>query len=257
MPPPSRPLGPARLPPRALPLRTVAAAPASARSRPARTRPVHGAALSPSPPRRARLPPLWRARLPRPDVLDRRPWRARSASLPLPVARFPAPAWPRLGAARPRSPGRGAVPRPGARGPDPLPTQPRLAGPGSPALRARPLPAQQPAATRRGTPGVLVPASACSVPPLSRRGLELGPARAPPRLAPAWPRCRSWRATHSSAPTCAWLVRVTLAWLCARGAHGALARRARLPLDVLVYPPPSCILCALSTLFISINGNSI
>jgi hypothetical protein len=65
------------------------------------------------------------------------------------------------------------------------------------------------------------------------------------------------RRVRSSAPTCAWLVRGTLAWLCARTcsrcfgtARSSTPRRARLP-----PPPPPCILCALIMLFISINGN--
>jgi hypothetical protein len=42
---------------------------------------------------------------------------------------------------------------------------------------------------------------------------------------------------------------------CSRGARGALAQRARLPLDVPVYPyppiyPSPCILCVVMTLFI-------
>jgi hypothetical protein len=158
MAPPSRPLGPARLPPRALPLRAVAAAPASVRSRPARTRPVHGAALSPSPPRHAR-----------PSSLAR----------PLGLATPARGAVPRPGVALPRR-GPTLLPRPW-RGPGPLLTQPLLAGPGTLAWRG---PARPPCACgpsprsspRRVRPGVRVPASACSVPPLSRRGLELGPA---------------------------------------------------------------------------------
>jgi hypothetical protein len=162
-------------------------------------------------------------------------WRARlpAASRPRPRG----PTWKRSGAAPCARP----LPLPGA-------VRPRRAAP------ARALPSR----LARSRPGVVVApslgaAAACS--PL--HGLELGPAclwRAglssasgrPARSVPAWPRCRSWRAARcvrSSAPTCARLVRGTLARLCARtcsrGAHGALHGspcpwRARLPLDVPV-----------------------
>jgi hypothetical protein len=170
------------LAPRASPLAPFPYA-RSRRLRPARgpVRPGRGPSMA-----RPSLPPRSGTHgFPYLDVLGRRPWRARSASPPLPVARFPAPAWPRLSAARPRSPGRGT------RGPGPLPTQPRLAGPGALAWRG---PARPPCVcgpSPRSSPrrrGVARPACACPprrAPSLPCPGVALSSASArPPAFSP-------------------------------------------------------------------------
>eukprot|EP00267_Zea_mays_P047693 XP_020400178.1 uncharacterized protein LOC109942517 [Zea mays] len=109
----------------------------------------------PGAPARPRRPCPWRGSSPC-GLASARPGLAPPAA-----ARFPAPACAVSG---------------------PLPTQPHRGGPGALAWRG---PARLPCARgpsprsspKRGTPDVRVPGSACSVPPLSRRGLELGPAR--------------------------------------------------------------------------------
>jgi hypothetical protein len=162
------------------------------------------------------------------------------------------------------------------RSPAPTLRSPAVAAPArSPgaAQLARPARAAPPRAAARG---VARPACACPprrAPSLPCPGAALSlarcaygawprarPARGPVCLGPAWSRCHSRHATQrvrSSAPTCAWLVRGTLVWLCActcsRGAHGALARlampSARSSTPRRARLPSLCTLCALSTLF--------
>jgi hypothetical protein len=222
---------------------------ATARSRSRSTRrPPRGAASQPRPTRSPALPlshspaPVRRARR-RSPVCGPVSVRTLGAALPFP------PAW----RAQSRPPRRvpGAPPRPGPV-PLPGPWRPGLAshgarswrGPGSPPAPACPVP----------------PASACPAPPGAavacrpQRGLELGPAclwRTALSSASAWPRAvdlgmaplpltahntaRARPVRDASARPCA---RV-LAW-CTRcfGMARRAPRRARLPLDVPVYPPP-------------------
>jgi hypothetical protein len=180
-------------------------------------------------------------------------WPRRGCGVSLPGAASPAS--PRCSTAPARPPHlTSPLPRRGSGAPAPLAVPARGAARRAPDLRGSPAPAPVPAWPRLGA------AAACS--PL--RGLELGQAclwRAAPHVRSRHGPVVCSRRVHSSAPTCAWLIRGMSARPCARacsrGARGALARLAvpsgaHLPLDVLVYPP-LCIPCIVITLFISMK----
>jgi hypothetical protein len=207
------------------------------------------------------------------------PCAARSARPPAPAS---SPAWPGLG--RP-----GALPRPcpcPARGPQPWRSPSRRAAPSS-ARGAASLP--RPASSPTRDPGAPtsaasarapappwprpVPAAACPPRAARRPRPRAGPGVSPrpyavrPRPGAASARAavvplRSAARAQLGPGVCVTRSRRVSATLRARARvvravlwHGSpCPRRARLPLDVPVYPP--CILYALSTLFISINGNS-
>jgi hypothetical protein len=234
---------------------------------------------SPSPPLLPRPRPPWRGHGARPPHVacpglgvarPRRP----SARRARPHPRPPHPAWH----ARPRPPRRARLPR--CAGPSALPrsarwsrrarpTQPRRARPGSLAWRGAAAPVSPP-----------LPAEAFLGLPAPPRATRLAPSAAPlfawsgsvsrsparSRAAPLPCSRRAARCARGSAPV--WLVRDAFVRpctrACSRGAPGALAwlavlsarrvaprpapRRARLPLDVPVYPP--CIICAWNVSFI-------
>jgi hypothetical protein len=181
-------------------------------------------------------------------------------------------ACPGLGVARPRRPSARRA-RPHPRPPHPAwharPRPPRRARPGSLAWRGAAAPVSPP-----------LPAEAFLGLPAPPRATRLAPSAAPlfawsgsvsrsparSRAAPLPCSRRAARCARGSAPV--WLVRDAFVRpctrACSRGAPGALAwlavlsarrvaprpapRRARLPLDVPVYPP--CIICAWNVSFI-------
>jgi hypothetical protein len=196
--------------------------------RPQRARP-------PRPRRAARLPCPVAAWLPCPGPLGRRPWRARTRpSLPrrarsrrpgTPAARLSRPLGPRPRATQPRP--LGSLPHPGAAGHGVA--RPRRARPSAAQLGARPgaLMARGLELGRRAR-GASAPGAA----PLPARGTQRGSFAARQRgLARARARMVHAVLWHGSPCPC----------------------RARLPLDVPVYPPPSFILCVVITLFISMK----
>jgi hypothetical protein len=176
---------------------------------------------------------------------------------------------PRRGPGSLPRPQRGSPPR-RARSPAPSLRSPTVAAPArSPGAAQLACPARA-APPRAAARSVARPTCAClarRAPSLPCLGAALSSAR---RVYGAWPRarpargpdmcvarsrCHSRRAmqrVRSSTPTCAWLVRGTLVWLCARtcscGAHGALAwlvvHLARLSTPIRARLPSPCILCA-------------